>query len=557
MARPITIGITAARMDDNVDIAESGDRAPLRPPRAKKPEDGLKAYRDRLTHGTTNKPEYEYELLTMFARNETSAPLAMHALCLIFYIASIFWASIIEATVWIFIVSVMKLYMLRRCKQLLAMPRAEVNVGEWQRRFVILELGNGTALALFALIGISKGYSVAPEATFSSHVFIFATLMVVLAIRMTFASTLPRVFYAGTIPMTVAVAGRLVSLGDPFYFALAAMAAGIHVFFVYLARGLHSTALAMVEFRAEKDGLISELEEATAISDEARRRAEAANKAKSRFLATMSHELRTPLNAIMGFSEVMEKELLGAIGNDTYREYARHIYSSGNHLLHIINEILDLSRIEAGRYDLHEETFYLTDIAEDCQRLVKIRADAKAIQITEEYALDLPQVWADPRAMRQICLNLLSNALKFTPKGGRVTLSVGPADDGGQVLIVKDTGPGIPKDEIPRVLQAFGQGSLAHENAEGGTGLGLPIVQNLIQLHGGLFNLKSEMRKGTEVSVTLPRKRVLHAVAPLQPLGQERHRDPEGLPRSTRLPRMKAASPYGSDTPYRTAGNTG
>ena len=157
------------------------------------------------------------------------------------------------------------------------------------------------------------------------------------------------------------------------------MAIGIHVFFVYLARGLHSTALAMVEFRAEKDSLISELEEASAISDEARRRAEAANKAKSRFLATMSHELRTPLNAIMGFSEVMEKELLGPIGSDLYREYAHNIYESGDHLLCIINEILDLSRIEAGRYDLNEETIRLTDVAEDCQRLVKIKADAKAL----------------------------------------------------------------------------------------------------------------------------------------------------------------------------------
>lgn len=540
-------------MDDNGGRDENVDRRAQRRPRAHRPEAELKAFRDRLSHGTTNKPEFEYELLTMFARNETSAPLAMPALCFIFYIASMFWASFIEATAWIALVLISKVIMLDQCRRLLRLPRAEVKVGAWQKKFVRLELLNGFALAGFALIGISKGIHFAPDAKFSSPVFIFATLMVVLALRMTFASTLTKVFLAGTVPMTVAVAGRLLLLADPFYIALGSMAIGIHVFFLYLTQGLHLTALAMVEARAEKDGLIADLEEASAISDEARVRAEASNNAKSRFLATMSHELRTPLNAIMGFSEVMEKELLGPVGNETYRDYARNIYASGNHLLHIINEILDLSRIEAGRYDLHEETIRLTDVAEDCERLIKIRAEAKNLQIIEDFAPDLPMVWADARAMRQICLNLLSNALKFTPKGGRITISIMAAPGGGQSLSIRDSGPGIPKDEIPRVLQAFGQGSLAHESAEGGTGLGLPIVQNLITLHGGSFDLKSALRKGTEVMVTLPRQRVLHAVAPLQPLGQERHRDPV-LPRSTRAPRLKSASPYGQTAPYRPAG---
>ncbi len=540
-------------MHDNADIAETPPR-PRRAPRTLNGDGVLKDYRDRLTHGTSNKPEFEYELLTMYARNETSAPFAMPALCFIFYIASMFWASPTEATMWIAIVSLAKVYMLEQCRHLLSLPRADVNVGEWRRHFVRVELFNGLTLAAFALIGISGGFNSGAAATFSSHVFIFATLMVVLAIRMTFASTLAHVFLAGTVPMTLAVAYRLFSLGEPFYFALASMAIGIHVFFVYLARGLHSTALAMVEFRAEKDNLISELEQATAISDEARRRAEAANMAKSRFLATMSHELRTPLNAIMGFAEVMEKELAGPIGNGTYKEYAGNIHSSGNHLLHIINEILDLSRIEAGRYDLHEETIRLADVAEDCERLIKIRADAKGLQIIEDFEQDLEQIWADPRALRQICLNLLSNALKFTPKGGRITLIVGRTENGGQYLSVRDTGPGIPKDEIPRVLQAFGQGSLAHENAEGGTGLGLPIVQNLIELHGGTFELRSELRKGTEVIVTLPRQRILSAMQPLQPLGQERHREPfEPVPPPNRRPRLIAGSPYASQTPYRAA----
>jgi two-component system, cell cycle sensor histidine kinase PleC len=543
-------------MDDNAGMDGQQGLQSARRPRVKKQDAELKAYRDRLTHGTATKPEFEFELMSMFARNETSAPYAMPALCFIFYITSWFWTSIPEASLWIAIVLVAKNAMLDQCRRLLTLSRAEVNVGRWRKLFFRIELLNGIALAGFALIGFSKGTASAPEAAFSSHVFIFATLMVVLALRMAFASTLTSVFLAGTVPMTLAVAGRLFWLAHPFYYALAIMAIGIHVFFLYLTQGLHSTALSMVEYRAEKDSLIAELEEASAISDEARLRAEAANKAKSRFLATMSHELRTPLNAIMGFSEVMEKELLGAIGNDTYREYARNIYSSGNHLLHIINEILDLSRIEAGRYELHEETIRLSDIAEDCERLVNIRAEAKGLHIIEDFAPDLPQVWADPRAMRQICLNLLSNALKFTPKGGRITLSVAHSPDGGQMLSVRDTGPGIPKDEIPRVLQAFGQGSLAHESAEGGTGLGLPIVQNLIQLHGGTFDLQSELRKGTEVTVTLPRQRVMHAIVPLQPLGQERHRDPGPQPRAPRQPRLKSSSPYGSETPYRAASAT-
>jgi two-component system cell cycle sensor histidine kinase PleC len=146
--------------------------------------------------------------------------------------------------------------------------------------------------------------------------------------------------------------------------------------------------------------------------------------------------------------------------------------------------------------------------------------------VVQEFAKGLEPIWADERAIRQICLNLMSNALKFTPRGGRITLAVSGTAEGGQTLSVKDTGPGIPKEEIPRVMQAFGQGSLAHQTAEGGTGLGLPIVQNLVNLHGGTFELRSELRKGTEAVVCVPKSRVMRTMPPLQPLGQERHRQP-------------------------------
>jgi two-component system cell cycle sensor histidine kinase PleC len=271
----------------------------------------------------------------------------------------------------------------------------------------------------------------------------------------------------------------------------------------------------MLEFRAEKDALIAEIEGEKAISDEARRRAEAASVAKSRFLATMSHELRTPLNAILGFSEVMKGELLGPIRNGSYREYAANIHDSGRHLLQLINEVLDLSRIEAGRYELHEAPVMLAGVVEDCLRLLTLRAESKGLTVSLVAGKGLGPLWADERAVRQICLNLLSNALKFTPRGGEITVTVGATPEGGQMLVVKDTGPGIPKEEMPRVLQAFGQGSLAQQTAEGGTGLGLPIVQSLVRLHGGAFKLRSVLRKGTEAIVTLPRSRVL-GTAPKQ-----------------------------------------
>lgn len=221
-----------------------------------------------------------------------------------------------------------------------------------------------------------------------------------------------------------------------------------------------------------------------------------------------------------------------------------NIHDSGRHLLHLINEILDLSRIEAGKYELNEERIRLSDVTDDCQRLLKLRAEAKGLELVEVVPDDLPVVWADQRAMRQICLNLMSNALKFTPKGGRVTVTVEQLRDGSQRLSVRDTGPGIPADEIPKVLQPFGQGTLAHQTAEGGTGLGLSIVQSLIELHGGTFELKSELRRGTEAIVILPPRRVLAPTPPLQPLGHERHSPrPVLRPRATSMVRPSRMRP--------------
>jgi two-component system cell cycle sensor histidine kinase PleC len=293
------------------------------------------------------------------------------------------------------------------------------------------------------------------------------------------------------------------------------MAVTAQGYFLLLAHRLYSSTLATLEARAEKDALIGELETSKAFSDEARRRAETANIAKSRFLAQMSHELRTPLNAILGFSEVMKSEIFGPHNVPAYKDYSGDIHSSGVHLLGLINEILDLSRIEAGRYELNEEPVSLVGVASECSHLLQMRAKSRGLAIHEMFETEMPRLWADERAIRQVCLNLLSNAIKFTPQGGEIWLKVGWTASGGQYMSVKDTGPGIPEEEIPIVLASFGQGSNSIKSAEQGAGLGQPIAKSLIDLHGGTFSLKSKLRIGTEVVVTFPPERVMSALAPM------------------------------------------
>src|SRR6185436_19615814 len=208
-------------------------------------------------------------------------------------------------------------------------------------------------------------------------------------------------------------------------------------------------------------------------------------------------------------------EIFGGHAVPVYKEYSSDIHNSGVHLLNLINEILDLSRIEAGRYELNEEAVSLVHVVADCHHLLKLRASSRGITIHEVFEHSMPRLWADERAIRQVVLNLLSNSIKFTPQGGEIWLKAGWTASGGQYLSVQDTGPGIPEEEIPIVLASFGQGSNSIKSAEQGAGLGLPIAKNLVDLHGGTFVLKSKLRIGTEVIVTFPPERVVAAMAPM------------------------------------------
>src|SRR3954469_7764133 len=463
--------------------------------------------RERLTSTTGTRVAFDYELLRQFAENRLSASLVVLLLIGTVGFLSSVWVGAVVAGAWTAAVLLIHAVIVTKCRQFLGAPASTQDLKRWRLRFIILDLFYGLAWMynLIHPVGQDEG----------SSTFMLFVMLLVVAVSSMLASSLPIAVLAATTPVTVAIALNFLLGGTVREYILAAMAVTAQGYFLLLADRLYTTTLATLEARAEKDALIGELEQSKAISDEARTRPEAANVAKSRFLAQMSHELRTPLNAILGFSEVMNSEIFGPHSVPTYKEYCNDIHNSGVHLLNLINEILDLSRIEAGRLELNEEPVSLLLVVEDCSHLLTLRAKNRGITIHEVFEPELPRLWADERAIRQICLNLLSNAIKFTPQGGEIWLKVGWTASGGQYMSVKDTGPGIPEDEIPIVLASFGQGSNSIKSAEQGAGLGLPIAKSLVDLHGGTFALKSRLRIGTEVLVTFPPERVMSALEPI------------------------------------------
>jgi len=445
---------------------------------------------------------FEYERLRMFAANELSAWVAMPLLALVVSLALVNWAPIEQLALWLSAVFMAKGIALALCRQLARAPAETFDTRAWRGKLGAAEFLYGVTWGGLAFIDITSHHQAA-------YFLIFAAFVIVIASRMIFASTVMPLLYPGTVPLTAALVLHSAFTGQMFYWSLAIFATAIHVYFILLARGLNATLLDMLQYRAQKDALIAELEHSRAVSEDARRRAENASMAKSRFLATMSHELRTPLNAILGFSEVMKDEVLGAHAVPAYQSYASDIYDSGQHLLHLINEILDLSRIEAGRYQLNEARVALAEVMEDSRRLMIMRAEDKGLEFHEDYD-GMPEIlWADERAVRQICLNLLSNAIKFTPRGGAVTLRCSVNKAGEPFISVSDNGPGIPEQEVPVVLRSFGQGAFARESAESGSGLGLPIVKGLADLHGGRLELETREGQGTLVTVVFNRNRLL------------------------------------------------
>lgn len=469
----------------------------------------LRATREALTSRSGLSNDLDWEILAVQARNFRAAALVLPCLALFMGLFGLAWLHYFGVLIWLVAVLCSQVLTLIQSNKFMKLKLEETtDISKWHSTFISLNFLNGLVWATYIVIPVTT-------ASLSQPVFTFTTLLVVVAVCSVVTSPVLMGMISATTPISMILFLKFSTSGYISMIMMAGLFVGAQLVFILVSMQVRGSLIKMLEIKSEKDTLILDLEEATAASHESRRRAEEANLAKSRFLATMSHELRTPLNAILGFSQIMKEGLLGPIENDSYREYVGDIYSSGDHLLNLINEILDLSRIEAGRYELNEEAVELIDIVEDCRSLISIRAKGKDISIKVTSEAEMPRLWADERAIRQVVLNLLSNAIKFTPQGGEISVSVGWTSGGGQYVSIKDTGSGVSEEEIPTVLSQFGQGTNALKSAEQGTGLGLPISQALVNMHSGTFDFKSKLRVGTTVTISFPRERVMTALAPI------------------------------------------
>ncbi|KQY20830.1 HAMP domain-containing sensor histidine kinase [Rhizobium sp. Root483D2] len=470
----------------------------------------VRTTRERLQAGPSNASGFDKEMLGLHVDTMLHGAAAMPLFIIVVTGIGIYLSQQLDILPWgiaALCVNAIGILIARRAK---AVEIAADKVSYWRSRFLFAQIVIGFCWAAF----VFQDCDSCGETNFG--IYKAAVLLIALAATAMGTFLLRNALLFTFVPVIAALSGLTFKTGNSGYFSLTVVLLTLLLFLVFMTNRMHRGNVHILSVQSEKDDLIAELEVAKSMSDEARRRAEEANMAKSRFLASMSHELRTPLNAILGFSEVMSTEVLGPLNNPIYKEYTGDIHRSGQHLLDLINEILDLSRIEAGKYDLNEEAIHLVEITEDCIGMVQLRARTKNISITEQFEYGMPSVWVDEKAMRQVVLNLLSNAVKFTPSGGEISVKVGWTAGGGQYLSIKDNGPGIPEDEIPVVLSAFGQGSIAIKSAEQGTGLGLPIVQAILAKHNGDFILRSKLREGTEAIAILPSKRVLQSIPAIE-----------------------------------------
>jgi two-component system cell cycle sensor histidine kinase PleC len=413
-------------------------------------------------------------------------------------IAAIFWRSVPAQTLvaWSALLIAASIVRWVHCRRYFERTRTVDEARAWGRTFALGTLLSGV------LWGIGTVVLFAPADAVLMIVLVFLVTGLSAAALTGYTAFLPA-FYGFVLPAVVPFGLRLAFDGTPAHLFTATLLAVWISAFVYLAHALHAHTIDRVLLLLGNARMADTLRNA-------RDNAEDANRAKTRFLANMSHELRTPLNAIIGFSDIMRSEIFGPVGAPKYKQYVSDINRSGSHLLQLINDILDVAKIEVGAQALNEAVIDLAGTLKQCGQLVEPQARSAGVSLAVDASGRLPALHADPTRIRQIVLNLLSNAIKFTPAGGRVWLSAALEPGGRLLLQVRDTGIGMKPEDVPRALQPFVQLDQA-PRGDPGTGLGLALVKTLVEAHGGTLAIESEPGKGTTVFVRLPQERLAPA----------------------------------------------
>jgi two-component system cell cycle sensor histidine kinase PleC len=374
---------------------------------------------------------------------------------------------------------------------------SEGDVESWLQCFVMIQAFGSLAWGLMPWLCWEPGNTL-------NHMFLATCVMAVIAGLVAARGSNMKMYMANLLPLTAMTCARFVLGGSTADILMGLAAPFVALQMWYTGRPLVLRMGEDARLRFKVEDLARELEEAR---DEALRKkfeAEAANASKTAFLANMSHELRTPLNAILGFSEIIAQECFGPVGSERYRDYAGDIHASGAHLLSLINDLLDVAKIEAGRMDIAPRVLDAARTFDIALKLIGIKAREKNQNLDISVDNNAPPLYGDERAIKQILINLVSNAVKFTPLGGRIEVVGSRAANGDFQLMVRDNGPGIPRDKVEHIFQPFNQVDNRFDRQAGGTGLGLSLVRGLAELHHGRAWVESEYGRGCAVFVTLP-----------------------------------------------------
>lgn len=448
---------------------------------------------------------WEPDLLTLFVRNQIRVSLAMPILAAFLMAAIYSWTNWIAAASWFGSYLTAQAIQYYLCHLYEQARKDNIQSRDWIGMLCASE-------SLIAVCWVIPLFAYWESGNQAQHIYLVTITLAAIAARVLTAGNYMPIILAGTGIIAMATMTRCLMESGVVYNTLASVVVLAEIFFVQLVRRLQGTAREMLVFKAEREALIGQLDGALSEAENARNKAEEANLAKSRFLATMSHELRTPLNAILGFSEILSKEMMGPHAVPVYKSYSDDIHFSGDYLLKLINDILDLSRIEANRSDLEIEPVDPCSLAKESAELLSIQITHKAQTIQFDFPPQPLRVLADNRALRQIWLNLLSNAVKFAPEASNICIGVRQKANGAVILSVADNGPGLHADELNVMRTAFVRGAYARKKAIDGAGLGLSIVNGLVELHEAELSMKANHPNGLIAGIEFPPHKVLGTV---------------------------------------------